>query len=56
LNPKELHKLVTKRYKELRREGKPVGEAMAMARSQYDLDKTDDISAATQVATMFGMM
>jgi glycogenin glucosyltransferase len=56
LNPKEVHTLVTKRYKELRREGKPVAEAMAMARSQYGLDKSDDIPAATQVATMFGMI
>jgi glycogenin glucosyltransferase len=55
-NPKDVHKLVTKRYHQLRREGKLVAEAMAMARSQYGLDKTDDTSAARQVATMFGMM
>jgi glycogenin glucosyltransferase len=55
-NPKDLQKLFTKRYRQLRREGKPAAEAMAMARSQYGLDATDDTPAATQVATMFGMM
>ena len=52
----DVHKLVTKRYKELRREGMSTTEAMAAARSQYGLDQTDDIPAATQVAQMFGMV
>ena len=55
-NPNEVHKLVTKRYKELRREGKPTNEAMKIAREEYGLDKGDGVSAAAQVAAMFGMM
>lgn len=52
----DVHKLVMKRYKELRREGMSTTEAMGIARSQYGLDQNDGIPAATQVAQMFGMM
>lgn len=52
----DVHKLVMKRYKELRKDGKSTTEAMALARSEYSLDQADHVPAATQVAQMFGMM
>ena len=50
------HKLIMKRYKELRGEGMSTAEAMGVARSQYGLDQTDNVPAASQVAALFGMM
>lgn len=53
----EKHKLVSKRYKKLRKEGKSTKEAMAIARSDYGMDKDEERqqSPSTQVAAMFGM-
>lgn len=52
-NPKEAHKLVTARYRELRRDGMDSKLAMAQARRDYGQDKEED--AGTQVAAMFGL-
>jgi len=54
-NPKQVHKLVTKRYKALRKEGIDLKEAMVIARREYGLDQMDNMDVGTQVATMFGM-
>lgn len=51
----QVHKQVSKRYKQLRKEGKPPAEAMELARAEYGLDQADHVSAGTQVANMFGM-
>jgi glycogenin glucosyltransferase len=51
-----VHKLIMKRYKELRSKGMSTSEAMGVARSQYGLDQTDNVPAASQVASLFGMM
>ena len=53
----EKHKLVTKRYKRLRKEGKTPKEAMSIARSDYGMDKDEERqqSPSLQVANMFGM-
>jgi hypothetical protein len=56
LNPKEVDKLVRKRYSKLRRDGKNVKVAMQKARTEYGLDKIDESSdAGKAVAAMFGM-
>jgi len=56
---KEIHKLVTKRYQELRKKhGKSSSDAMMIARREYRLDKDDNDKAknpGSQVAAMFGM-
>lgn len=51
------HKLVSKRYKELRKQGNNPKDAMRIARSDYGMDKDDEnqTSVNTQVASMFGM-
>jgi len=55
LSAKEVHRLVAKRYKELRhRDGKNASEAMMIARREYRLDK-DEPTPGSQVAAMFGM-
>ncbi len=53
----EKHKLVTMRYKELRKQGKNPKESMKIARSEFGMDKDDEKqqSASAQVASMFGM-
>lgn len=53
-NPKEMHKLVSARYKQLRREGKNSKEAMMAARHEYGLDK-EAVDANKAVAAMFGL-
>lgn len=52
-NAKEAHKLVTVRYRELRRDGVNAKDAMIQARREYNLDQEEDASA--QVAAMFGL-
>jgi hypothetical protein len=52
--PKEAHKLIAARYKELRAEGKDAKEAMSVSRREYGLDR-ENASAASQVAAMFGL-
>jgi len=54
-NPKVTHQLVSKRFKELRREGKDKKEAMAIARAEYGLDQNDKVDVGKQVASMFGL-
>jgi glycogenin glucosyltransferase len=54
MNPKEVHKLVAARYKELRREGKDSKEAMLLARRECGLEN-NNVDASTQVAAMFGL-
>mmetsp|Transcript_6781 Transcript_6781/g.13979 ORF Transcript_6781/g.13979 Transcript_6781/m.13979 type:complete len:256 (-) Transcript_6781:100-867(-) len=56
MNPKELQKLVTLHYRELRRQGMDAREAMRTARMEFGLDKQNGTSAGKQVAAMFGMM
>jgi hypothetical protein len=56
-----MHKLVAKRYKELRREGKSAQEAMEQARADLVLSKVhkegdgDHGSPGQKVAAMFGL-
>ena len=54
-NLKELNQLVSKRYMELRRQGKETKEAMAKARAEYGLTDAKIPNAGAQVAAMFGM-
>ncbi len=53
----EKHHLVSKKYKQLRKEGKNPKEAMILARQEYGMDKDDAMqqSPSSQVASMFGM-
>lgn len=55
-NPKQVHKLVSKRFKELRQEGYDVKTAMAMARAEHGLEDQEPASVGAQVASMFGVM
>jgi glycogenin glucosyltransferase len=52
-DPKHIHRLVTRRFKELRREGMPIQDAMAQA--QAELQPEETTNAGDQVAAMFGM-
>mmetsp|Transcript_10063 Transcript_10063/g.15519 ORF Transcript_10063/g.15519 Transcript_10063/m.15519 type:complete len:416 (+) Transcript_10063:108-1355(+) len=54
-DPKTTHQLVSKRFKELRREGKDKKDAMEMARAEYRLDQNDKVDVGKQVASMFGL-
>lgn len=56
-NAKQLNKLVSKRYTELRRQGKDSKLAMTKARAEYGLTDADkkQLDAGKQVAAMFGM-
>eukprot|EP00980_Cylindrotheca_fusiformis_P020974 scaffold7987_cov200-Cylindrotheca_fusiformis.AAC.3 len=51
--PKEIHRLVSKRYKELRAQGMSTRDAMQQARTE--LQPGEDVDAGSQVAAMFGM-
>ena len=53
----EKHGQVTKRYKELRKQGINTQDSMRMARTEYGLDKDDEKqkSPNRQVASMFGL-
>jgi hypothetical protein len=53
-NSKEIQKLVSAHYKQLRREGKNSKEAMLAARQEYGLDK-EAVDANQAVAAMFGL-
>lgn len=52
--PEEKHDLVAARYKELRREGRSVKDAMEQSRREYGLDQ-EDSSPNERVASMFGV-
>jgi len=54
-DPKHVHKLVQKRYNELRQEGQDTRNAMIKAREEFGLDQFDGQDAGKQVASMFGM-
>ena len=51
------HRLVSKRYKQLRKEGNDPKQAMVIARKEYGMDDDDkkSPSPSSQVASMFGM-
>lgn len=57
-DPRVVHQTVSKRFKELRREGHGVKQAMAMARAEIGIDEEEDgkVSVGAQVASMFGIM
>ena len=55
-NPKEIHRLVTKRFKELRQEGHDAKQAMAMARAEQGLENEEPAEVGAKVASMFGVM
>lgn len=54
-NPKEVHKRVVYRYKELRREGHNPQVAMEQARIEFGQSDSREASASSQVAAMFGL-
>jgi glycogenin glucosyltransferase len=54
--PKDIHRLVSKRFKELRKEGYDAKTAMAMSRAEYGLEDGEPVSVGAQVASMFGIM
>lgn len=54
-NPKQIHKLVTKRFKELRAQGKCTQDAMKQARAELQPGDEAEMDAGSQVAAMFGM-
>mmetsp|Transcript_30124 Transcript_30124/g.40032 ORF Transcript_30124/g.40032 Transcript_30124/m.40032 type:complete len:287 (-) Transcript_30124:295-1155(-) len=56
-NRKGMHGSIAKRFKELRKDGMGVKEAMAAARAELGADKADNRAgdAGSQVAAMFGM-
>mmetsp|Transcript_21915 Transcript_21915/g.51675 ORF Transcript_21915/g.51675 Transcript_21915/m.51675 type:complete len:473 (+) Transcript_21915:178-1596(+) len=62
-DPMQIHKLVTKRYKALRREGKSAHDAMKQAQHEYGQSTGDDDDSSKkhgpkpgqQVAAMFGL-
>jgi len=51
---KDIHRLVSSRYKELRRQGLNTKDAMEQARQEHDQD-LENRSAGSQVAAMFGI-
>lgn len=56
MNAREVQKLVTLHYRQLRRQGMDAKDAMRMARTEFGLDKQEGQDAGKQVAAMFGMM
>ena len=55
-DPRRVHKLVSKRFKELRQDGHGTKDAMAMARAEHGLEDSEPVSVGAQVASMFGVM
>lgn len=55
-NPRDVHKIVSKRYKELRQQGHDAKTAMAMSRAEHGLEDEQPVSVGAQVASMFGVM
>jgi lipopolysaccharide biosynthesis glycosyltransferase len=57
-NSKQMHDLVSKRFKELRKQGCNVKDAMAMARAEHGLndEQLQPASVGAKVASMFGVM
>ena len=54
-DPRHLHRLIAKRFKELKRQGKSAKEAMEEARLEYGQGSNQEIDPGTAVAAMFGM-
>lgn len=55
-DPRQTHKLIAKRFKELRGQGMSTQEAMQQARAEYNQgDDTPEVDVGAQVASMFGM-
>lgn len=57
-NAKQVHKLVSKRFKELRNQGYNAKDAMGMARAEHGLtdEQFQPAAVGAQVASMFGVM
>jgi lipopolysaccharide biosynthesis glycosyltransferase len=55
LHPKQIHKLVTQRFKELRAQGKCTKDAMKQARAELQPSDEVERDVGSQVAAMFGM-
>jgi len=51
----DIHSMVNKRYKQLRKEGVSTQEAMAQARREFGLDREPERDPAQQVGAMFGL-
>ena len=51
----DIHSMVNKCYKQLRKEGVSTQEAMAQARREFGLDREPEIDPAQQVGAMFGL-
>ena len=51
----DIHSMVNKRYKQLRKEGVSTQEAMAQARREFGLDREPEKDPAQQVGAMFGL-
>jgi ankyrin repeat protein len=55
-DPGVIDRLVRRRYKELRAEGKPIAEAMQQAREELHPSSNNELDAGAQVAAMMGMI
>jgi hypothetical protein len=55
LHPKQIHKLVTQRFKELRAQGICTQNAMKQARAELQPGDEVEMDVGSQVAAMFGM-
>ena len=55
-NPKQVHLSVSKRFKELRKQGHDAKQAMAMARAENGLETEQPADVGAKVASMFGVM
>ena len=55
--PQDVHRLVQKRFKELRKTGKSTKEAMQAARAEYGMDQAEEgLDPSRSVGQMFGLM
>lgn len=54
-HPQQIHKLISRRFKELRAQGLSAREAMQQAQSEFQVPESEDVDAGTKVAAMFGM-
>lgn len=55
ISPKDVHKMVAKRFKELRQQGHSAKDAMAVARAEQGINDGEEATAGAQVASMFGL-
>jgi len=54
-DPRQVHKLIAKRFKQLKGQGMSSKEAMAQARAEFGQKDEEEIDVGAQVAAMFGM-